>query len=70
MHKVVYRDATVAQYQVGTPATAFIRQMGSRHQDKWQIFRVNTDGSLASPQGEYKIPQDALAALQKEFDSK
>ena len=69
MHKVLYRGDTVAQYKVGTPATAFIRQMGNRYEDKWQILRVKPDDSLASPKGEYKCPEDALAALQIEFDS-
>lgn len=69
MHETTSRDGKVAQYQVGTPATAFIRKAGSRYEPIWQILRVKVDGALDSAEGNYKSPEEALATLQQESDS-
>jgi hypothetical protein len=69
MQRAIYRGDDTAEYQVGAPPIAFIKRVGARYKPIWQILRVKPDGHLAAADWDYKSPEEALAALQKEADS-
>ena len=61
----------ITQYEVtGFPPgqEASIANFGSVHRDSWRIFRVK-DSIDSGWMGDYNTAEDALAALQQEFES-
>jgi hypothetical protein len=47
---------------------AMIAKRGPHNQGRWQIMRINPDGTATNWQGAYPSADEALADLQKQID--
>jgi len=67
----VYASGLAIGYRVGglpDGRTARIANFGAPNRNEWRIMRINADNTQTDWTGDYESIEDALAALQRDYE--